>query len=110
MIVICNVTCYNRAVIISFKDKVSEEIFLGKRTKATRKRIPETLLKVTKRKLDQLNSITRLQDLQIPPSNRFEVLVGMRKGQYSIRINRQYRICFEWLSEGPMNVEIVDYH
>jgi proteic killer suppression protein len=62
------------------------------------------------RKLDMLNAATRLTDLRMPPSNRLEALSGDRKGQYSIRINDQWRICFGWTEEGPEDVEIVDYH
>ncbi len=62
------------------------------------------------RKLDQLDSVERLADLAIPPGNRLESLAGTRKGQHSIRINEQYRICFVWTESGPEEVEIVDYH
>jgi len=62
------------------------------------------------RKLDQLDSVERLTELKIPPGNRLEALVGRRRGQHSIRINEQYRICFSRTDEGPDAVEIVDYH
>ena len=62
------------------------------------------------RKLDQLDSVESLGDLRIPRGNRLEALSGSRKGQFSIRINEQYRVCFEWTASGPRNVEIVDYH
>ena len=62
------------------------------------------------RKLDQLDSVVRLDELKIPPGNRLESLTGNRKGQHSIRINEQYRICFLWGESGPFEVEIVDYH
>lgn len=62
------------------------------------------------RKLDQLDSVSSLGELGIPPGNRLEALSGGRKGQYSIRINDRYRICFAWTENGPENVEIVDYH
>jgi proteic killer suppression protein len=65
---------------------------------------------VAARKLDQLDSVERLEDLAIPPGNRLEALAGGRKGQHSIRINEQYRICFVWTRSGPEVVEIVDYH
>ncbi len=65
---------------------------------------------VATRKLDQLDSIERIEELRIPPGNRLERLTGDRKGQYSIRINERYRICFGWTAEGPSDVEIVDYH
>ncbi len=62
------------------------------------------------RKLAILNRAERLDDLRVPPGNRLEALKGDRRGQYSIRINDQFRICFEWTHDGPENVEIVDYH
>ncbi|MEE8538794.1 MAG: type II toxin-antitoxin system RelE/ParE family toxin, partial [Woeseiaceae bacterium] len=62
------------------------------------------------RKLDQLDSVEEVQELGVPPRNRLERLSGKRKGQYSIRINEQYRICFVWSDDGPLGVEIVDYH
>lgn len=71
---------------------------------------PQRLWSVARRKLDQLDSVETLEDLRIPRGNRLEALSGSRKGQFSIRINEQYRGCFEWTSSGPNNVEIVDYH
>ncbi|MBI2882373.1 MAG: type II toxin-antitoxin system RelE/ParE family toxin, partial [Candidatus Methylomirabilis oxyfera] len=65
---------------------------------------------VAERTLDQLDSVERLEELRIPPGNRLEALVGDRKGRHSIRINDRYRACFRWTSEGPADVEIVDYH
>ena len=65
---------------------------------------------MAQRKLDLVDSATSLDDLRIPPNNRLEVLVGDRQGQYSIRINDQYRICFIWTVNGAKMVEIVDYH
>ena len=62
------------------------------------------------RKLDQLDSVLTLDELRIPPGNRLESLSGDRKGQFSIRLNDQYRICFQWSSIGPQYVEIADYH
>jgi toxin HigB-1 len=97
-------------MIRSFKDKETQDIYFGRSTKATRRVLPETLLRIARRKLDQLDSVTRLFDLRFPPANYFESLLGNRKGQHSIRINDQYRICFEWSEEGPFNVEITDYH
>ena len=61
-------------------------------------------------RLIQLNAATRVEDLRLPPSNRLETLHGARTGQWSIRINDQYRICFQWSEKGPDRVEIVDYH
>jgi proteic killer suppression protein len=66
--------------------------------------------KVATRKLDQLDSVTTLPELRIPPGNRLEALSGERTGQYSIRIKDQYRICFIWTEHSPDQVEIVDYH
>jgi len=62
------------------------------------------------RKLDQLDSVVNLQELRVPSGNRLEPLSGDRMGQFSIRINDQYRICFSWSDDGPSDVEIVDYH
>jgi len=66
--------------------------------------------RVARRKLLQLHAATSLQDLRIPPGNQLEALKGDRKDQYSIRINDQWRVCFKWKSDGPHDVEIVDYH
>ena len=65
---------------------------------------------VARRKLDQLDAAGELTDLGSPPGNRLEVLSGNRKGQHSIRVNDQFRVCFVWTTHGPENVEIVDYH
>lgn len=97
-------------MIRSFKDEGTEDIFNGKNTRAARKVCPASLWKVATRKLDQLDSVTSLDELRIPPGNRLETLTGNRKGQYSIRINDQYRICFIWSDQGPDQVKIVDYH
>ena len=87
-----------------------EDIFNGENTKAARKLCPSSIWEVAARKLDQLDSVTALPELRIPPNNKLEALSGDRKGQYSIRINDQYRICFAWTNLGPDQVEIVDYH
>lgn len=97
-------------MIQSFFDQPSEDIFNGVSSKAARKRLPESLWRVAHRKFDQLDSAETLIDLRIPPGNRLEALKGDRKGQHSIRINNQYRICFIWDENGPEEVEIVDYH
>ncbi|MFM9967073.1 MAG: type II toxin-antitoxin system RelE/ParE family toxin [Burkholderiales bacterium] len=65
---------------------------------------------VARRKLDQLNAAGALADLASPPGNRLEALASDRKGQHSIRVNDQFRVCFVWTPQGPKNVEIVDYH
>ena len=97
-------------MIQSFADAGSEAIFNGRNTRETRKACPQRLWSVARRKLDQLDSAESLEDLRIPRGNRLEALSGSRKGQFSIRINEQYRVCFEWTASGPANVEIVDYH
>ncbi len=65
---------------------------------------------VARRKLDQLDAAVDLRDMAVPPGNRLEPLVGNRLGQHSIRINDKWRVCFVWTSQGPINVEITDYH
>ncbi|MFL7870689.1 MAG: type II toxin-antitoxin system RelE/ParE family toxin [Anaerolineales bacterium] len=97
-------------MIQSFKNAGTEDVFNGKNTPAARRTLPENVWKSAARKLDQLDSVTALQELRIPPGNRLEALSGERTGQYSIRINDQYRICFTWTEHGPDQVEIVDYH
>jgi toxin HigB-1 len=97
-------------VIISFKEEGTEDIFNGKNTKAARKTCPKSLWKIAARKLDQLDSVTTLDELQIPPGNGLEALKGDREGQHSIRINDQYRVCCTWTDAGPDKVEVVDYH
>ena len=97
-------------MIQSFKNAGTEDIFNGRRTQAARRTCPQSLWKIAIRKLDQLDSVTALPELQIPPGNRLEALIGDRQGQQSIRINDQYRICFRWTEPGPAEVEIVDYH
>jgi len=66
--------------------------------------------RIALRKLDQLDNVTRLDSLAIPPGNHLEALKGDRLGQFSIRINQQWRVCFRWTDEGPTDIEIVDYH
>lgn len=97
-------------MIRSFKNKATEEIFNGRSSKAARRICPQSLWEVAIRKLDRLDSILTLDELRVPLGNRLEALSGDRKGQYSIRINDQYRICFIWTETGPMDVEIADYH
>ena len=93
-------------MILSFRDKRTRELAAGKRVKAF-----AGFERKAEMKLDQLDAATSLLDLDLP-GNRLEALKGDRKGQYSIRINDQWRVCFEWPkgSPGPVNVEIVDYH
>jgi proteic killer suppression protein len=97
-------------MIQNFRDQGTEDIFNGQNTRAARKTLPKELWPVAQRRLDALNAAADLGDLKAPPGNRLEALVGDRKGQYSIRINNRYRICFVWTSQGPAQVEIVDYH
>jgi len=97
-------------MIVSFKDKATEDIFNGVSSKVARKACPQTIWRVATRKLDLLDSIESLEELKVPPGNRFEPLSGNRSGQYSIRINDQFRICFVWGESGPENVEVTDYH
>ena len=94
-------------MIVSYRDKRTEGFAAGKRVKAF-----SGTERSARLKLDRLEAATSLKDLDALPGNRFEALAGDRKGQYSIRINEQWRICFEWpdKSPGPENVEIVDYH
>jgi len=97
-------------VIVSFKDQATEDIFNGVNSKAARKTCPQTLWRITSRKLDQLDSVQLLEELKVPPGNRLEKLSGERRGEFSIRINEQYRVCFMWGKSGPFNVEVTDYH
>lgn len=97
-------------MIRSYKNKGTEDVFNGVNSKSARNLCLQTLWRVAFRKLDQLDSVERLDDLRIPPGNRLEILKGDREGQHSIRINDQYRICFTWTETGPSAVEIVDYH
>lgn len=92
-------------MIVSFKCTDTESLFREGRT-----RVWSAVLSVVERKLAMLDAATSLIDLRSPPGNRLEALEGNRKGQHSIRINAQWRICFVWGSNGPENVEIVDYH
>ncbi len=93
-------------MIRSFLDKQTESIWLGNAVR----RLPIEVQEVARRKLRMLNSAQTLADLRIPPANRLEALKGDRKGQHSIRINDQWRICFVWTGRDAENVEIVDYH
>jgi proteic killer suppression protein len=94
-------------VIVSYRDKRTRDFAAGKRVKAF-----SGFQRAARLKLDRLEATTSLRDLAALPGNRFEALRGDREGQYSIRINDQWRICFEWDdgAPGPSNVEIVDYH
>jgi toxin HigB-1 len=97
-------------MIHSFKNKATEDIFNGLNTKEARSLCPQSLWQVAFRKLDQLDSATTIDVLRIPPGNHLEKLIGDQLGKYSIRINKQYRICFFWAENGAQDVEIIDYH
>jgi proteic killer suppression protein len=93
-------------MIRSFRSKEAEKVFNRQRSS----RLPQDIQQVALRKLRMLNRAMTLQDLRVPPANRLEKLSGDRADQYSIRINDQWRICFEWQAGDAYNVEIVDYH
>jgi proteic killer suppression protein len=93
-------------MIKTFRCKETERIFSGRFSK----KLPQDIQRLASRKLTMLHHAVSLDDLLIPPANRLETLSGDRAGQYSIRINRQWRICFEWHHDGVHEVEIVDYH
>ena len=99
-----------RRVIRSFADRGTEDVFNGVNSAAARRACPQALWAIARRKLDQLDSAETRADLQVPPGNRLESLRGDRVRQHSIRINEQYRVCFQWSDERPDAVEIVDYH
>lgn len=94
-------------MIVSYRDKRTADFAAGKRVKAF-----AGFERSARMKLDRLEAATSLRDLAALPGNRLESLKGDRRGQYSIRINDQWRVCFEWVDRapGPSNVEIVDYH
>ncbi|WP_293369793.1 type II toxin-antitoxin system RelE/ParE family toxin [Nevskia sp.] len=91
--------------ILSFKCGDTEALFKGVRVKCF-----VNIESVAMRKLAMLNRATMKNDLRVPPGNHLEALSGNRKGQHSIRVNDQWRICFIWSEQGPTDVEIVDYH
>lgn len=96
--------------IKSFANDGTEDVFNRTDTKAARRACPTELVRVARRKLEQINAVTQLESLALPPGNRLGALKGSRKGQHSIRINDQYRVCFVWSDAGATQVEIVDYH
>ncbi len=97
---------YNNGVIKTFKDAEVEKIFHRYRSR----RLPSDIQQIALRKLRMLSNATNINDLRVPPANRLEKLSGSREGQYSLRINDQWRICFEWRENNAYAVEIVDYH
>ena len=94
----------------SFKEGATEDLFNGVNSKRARKTCPRSIWLVASRKLDLLDSVKSLDELKVPPGNYLESLRGNRRGQYSIRINEQYRICFAWDKNGPEDVEVTDCH
>jgi len=92
-------------MIRSFADKDTQELWETEKSRRF-----ASFARVALRRLIQLNAAEAIEDLQAPPGNRLEALRGNRREQHSIRINRQFRICFNWTESGPANVEIVDYH
>lgn len=97
-------------MIRSFATQATADIFHGESTKAARKAVPEQLWKVCRRKMDMLNAATRLESLRVPPANMLEKLAHERAGQWAIRINDRFRLCFRWECTDAYDVEIVDYH
>ena len=93
-------------MIRSFKDSRTEKIFTRQRVR----NMADELQRAARRKLLQVDSSVRLEDLKVPPGNHLEALSGNRKGQCSIRVNRQFRICFVWKDGDAWDVEVVDYH
>ena len=97
-------------MIRSFRNQGTHDVFDDVRSKAASKVCPSELWGVARRKLDQVHQAEELKDLRAPPNNRLEALKKDRRGQHSIRINNQFRVCFRWTDAGPEDVEIVDYH
>ena len=93
-------------MIRSFASRTAEDIWNG----IALRRLPLEIQNVARRKLRMMNNATTIRELRIPPNNRLEKLKGKRAGQYSIRINDQWRICFQWIDGDAYEVEIVDYH
>lgn len=97
--------------IHAFRDSGTQDLFDGADSRQARKVCPATIWGVARRKLDMVNTATRLDDLRYPPGNRLERLAGQRRTEHSIRINEQYRIVFRWSDElGACDVGIEDYH
>jgi proteic killer suppression protein len=93
-------------MIASFRSKETEKVF----HREFSRKLPHSIHSVAMRKLWQIDAAADLNDPRIPPDNQLEALNGSRKGQHSIRINKQYRICFKWRAGAAHDVEIVDYH
>lgn len=102
-----NASCYYVALMIrSFHNGETERVFLRKRSR----RLPPDVQRIVQRKLAIIDAADLLQDLKVPPGNRLEQLSGTREGQFSIRINDQWRVCFRWSDGDAYDVEITDYH
>lgn len=93
-------------MIRAFADKEAEKIWHGTQSR----KLPASIQQVARGKLRMLNNAATLDDLRVPPANRLEALKGDRKGLHSIRINNQWRVCFQWNDGDAVDVEIVDYH
>lgn len=103
---ICHVTHYNAAMIQTFADRETHQLFVTGKSK----RLPPDLVKRALRRLEYVHLATDLNDLRVPPSNRLHALQGDRTGQFSISINDQWRICFRFVDGDAYDVEITDYH
>lgn len=97
-------------MIKTFKSAGTEDIFDGIASRSARRCCPQSIWSVARRKLDQINRVREINELNVPPGNRLERLKGDRKNQYRIRINQQYRICFTWEEGHAYEIEITDYH
>jgi toxin HigB-1 len=98
------------AGVLRSTDRGTVDIYLGIDSRAARKACPTSLWSTARRKLDLIATAPALEELRVPPGNRLETLRGDRRGQYSIRVNERYRVCFRWDDSGAADVEIVDYH
>ena len=97
-------------MIKTLKSAGTENVFDGVASPSARKCCPQSIWPVARRKLDQINRVRELTELEVSPGNRLELLKGDRENQYSIRINQQYRICFLWEEGHAYEIEITDYH
>ncbi|MFP4109386.1 MAG: type II toxin-antitoxin system RelE/ParE family toxin [Desulfonatronovibrio sp.] len=97
-------------MIRTFKSAGTEDIFDGVASRSARRCCPQSIWPIARRKLDQINRVREISELNVPPGNRLECLKGDRKNQCSIRINQQYRICFIWEEGHAYDIEITDYH
>ena len=102
----CHVTNYNMGMIKTFADKETKQLFITGKSK----RLSSDLVKRAIRRLEYIHYATNLNDLRVPPSNRLHALKGNRKGQHSISINEQWRICFRFIEGDAYDVEVTDYH